>query len=505
MFSTFRRLAVIYKGYRLRLLISQILLLISATTTIMLVTQIQKVIDEGIAVGNTEVIVQTGIWMMVLAMISGLCLAGTAYFAVFFAQGTAFIVRRELYNKIQTFSFENFDQFRTGNLMVRLNADVNNIANAVLYSVILLLYAPFMVLVAFILTVINTPDLVWILVVVVAVVLGIMAWLVPKIDRAYNERQKRLDDVNNRLQENLAGIRVVKAFVREELEKERFAGRAEAMRQPAYEAAFRVAMLNPLLTGIAQIAIACSLWIGGEQVLRGTGLNVGEVVTFTQYLSLVVMPLAIMAIVIPFILRGATSAERVFEVMDAEPAITSQADAQAAEPESIKGQVVFEDVSFAFRRPDGELDPPALKDINLTVNAGERIGILGATGAGKSALVNLIPRFYDVTQGRITIDGTDVRDYELNDLRHIVGIALQEALLFQGDVRFNLKFGAPEADDEVMIDAAKAADAYGFVTNLPEQWDAPVARRGYNFSGGQRQRLGHQPNVNAQTARAHPR
>ncbi len=490
MFSTFRRLAVIYKGYRLRLLISQILLLISATTTIMLVTQIQKVIDEGIAVGNTEVIVQTGIWMMVLAMISGLCLAGTAYFAVFFAQGTAFIVRRELYNKIQTFSFENFDQFRTGNLMVRLNADVNNIANAVLYSVILLLYAPFMVLVAFILTVINTPDLVWILVVVVAVVLGIMAWLVPKIDRAYNERQKRLDDVNNRLQENLAGIRVVKAFVREELEKERFAGRAEAMRQPAYEAAFRVAMLNPLLTGIAQIAIACSLWIGGEQVLRGTGLNVGEVVTFTQYLSLVVMPLAIMAIVIPFILRGATSAERVFEVMDAEPAIANQADAQAAEPESIKGQVVFDNVSFAFRRPDGELDPPALKDINLTVNAGERIGILGATGAGKSALVNLIPRFYDVTQGRITIDGTDVRDYELNDLRHIVGIALQEALLFQGDVRFNLKFGAPEADDEVMIDAAKAADAYGFVTNLPEQWDAPVARRGYNFSGGQRQRLG---------------
>lgn len=190
MFSTFRRLAVIYKGYRLRLLISQILLLISATTTIMLVTQIQKVIDEGIAVGNTEVIVQTGIWMMVLAMISGLCLAGTAYFAVFFAQGTAFIVRRELYNKIQTFSFENFDQFRTGNLMVRLNADVNNIANAVLYSVILLLYAPFMVLVAFILTVINTPDLVWILVVVVAVVLGIMAWLVPKIDRVVQRTSK---------------------------------------------------------------------------------------------------------------------------------------------------------------------------------------------------------------------------------------------------------------------------------------------------------------------------
>ncbi len=157
--------------------------------------------------------------------------------------------------------------------------------------------------------------------------------------------------------------------------------------------------------------------------------------------------------------------------------------------ETVGGRVVFDNVSFAFRRPDGELDPPVLKNINLTIEPGEQVGFLGATGAGKSALVNLIPRFYDVTEGRITIDDVDVRDVPQDNLREIVGIALQEAVLFQGDLRFNLKFGAPQVEDDVMFEAAKAADSYGFVTNIPQQWEAPVAQRGANFSGGQRQRL----------------
>jgi ATP-binding cassette subfamily B protein len=208
-----------------------------------------------------------------------------------------------------------------------------------------------------------------------------------------------------------------------------------------------------------------------------------------QYLTMSVAPLALMAIVVPFILRGDTSARRIYEVYDSEPVINDKPDAKEIGPATLKGRVVFENVTFAFRRPDGELDPPALKNINLTIEPGERVGFLGATGAGKTALVNLIPRFYDVTEGRITIDGVDVRDIPQENLRQIVGIALQEAVLFQGDVRFNLKFGNPDVDDEVMQNAAKAADSYGFVTNMPEQWDAPVARRGYNFSGGQRQRL----------------
>jgi ATP-binding cassette subfamily B protein len=218
-------------------------------------------------------------------------------------------------------------------------------------------------------------------------------------------------------------------------------------------------------------------------------LDVGQLVSFTQYLNMVVMPLAMMAVVIPFLMRGDASAQRIFEVYDSEPDLHDKEGVQEVDPGDIKGRIAFEDVTFSFRRPDGELDPPALKNINLVIEPGQRVGFLGATGAGKTALVNLIPRFYDVTEGRITIDGIDVRDFPQEQLRQLVGIALQEALLFQGDMRFNLKFGNPETDDQVMQDAAKAADSYGFITNLPQQWDAHVARRGYNFSGGQRQRL----------------
>ncbi|MCO5190052.1 MAG: ABC transporter ATP-binding protein/permease [Anaerolineae bacterium] len=489
MLKSFSRLFIIYKGYRLKLIFSQVLLFISALCMIGVATLTQRLINEGIAQNDIEVVLQTGIWMALLAVIAGITMAGTAAYAVFFSQGTAYIIRARLYEKIQEFSFSNFDRYRTSNLLVRLNADVNNIMNAVMYSVMLLLYAPFMVLIAFTLALINTPNLVWIMIVVTVIVLSIMAILVPRIFNAYDERQKRLDDVNNTLQENLSGVRVVKAFVREELEVERFRTRADAMRKPAFRAAFSVAFFSPMLSGISQLAIATSILIGGTQVLEGTGLNIGELISFTQYLNMVIMPLALMAVVVPFLLRGDTSAGRIFEVYDGVADILDKPEARVLTPEEIKGKIVFDNVTFAFRRPDGKLDPPALKNINLTIEPGESIGILGATGSGKSAMVNLIPRFYDVTEGTITIDGVDVRDIQQESLRRIVGVGLQEAVLFQGDIRFNLKFGAPDVDDEVMRNAAKAADSYGFVSNLPEKWEAPVARRGYNFSGGQRQRL----------------
>lgn len=489
MLKALPRTFIIFKMYRGRLILSQVLLLISALCMIGVATLNQTLINNGIIAGDVEAIVRNGLWMAGLAVLAGVTMAGTAALAVFFAQGVAFGLRKYVYAKVQTFSFANFDRFRTGNLMVRLNADVNNVMNAILYMVLLTLYAPFMVLIAFALTFLFVPSMLWILIAVTIAVLGVMAILIPQVVRAYKERQTRLSALNNTLQENLAGIRVVKAFVREDYEIERFSKRADDMRKPAFAAAFRVALLNPILTAIAQIAIGVAVLVGGQQVLTNTGLQVGELVMFMQYLSLVVAPLAMMAIVVPFILRGDASARRIFEVYDAEPTVQDKEETRPLAPEKVQGRIVFENVSFAFARPDGELDPPALKNINLTIEPGEQVGFLGATGAGKTALVNLIPRFYDVTEGRITIDGVDVRDIPQDNLRDMVGIALQEALLFQGDVRFNLKFGAPDVDDEVMQEAAKAADSYGFVTNLPQQWDAPVARRGYNFSGGQRQRL----------------
>jgi ABC-type multidrug transport system fused ATPase/permease subunit len=489
MIRSMRRIFFIYKRYRGRLLLSQVLVLISAITTIGFASLNAKMVNEGITAGDMEVVLNTGMAMFLLALLSGLCLAGAAYISVFFAQGSGYMVRTLLYNKIQTFSFANFDRFPTSALMVRLNADVINVQNAMLYTTLLTLYAPFMLLVTFVLTIMRAPSLIWILVLMIVILLSFLIVLVFQIFRAYDERQQRLDDLNDTMQENLAGVRVVKAFVREDYEVGRFEKRADALRQPAYAAAFRVALLTPAMTGTAQMAIALALAMGGRQILSGTGMDVGTLVAFTQYLALAVAPLAMMAVVLPFLMRGDASAERILKAFDDEAIVQDRETAQPLEPEKVQGRIAFENVSFAFRRPDGELDPPAVKNINLTVEPGQQVGFLGATGAGKSALINLIPRFYDVIEGRITIDGTDVRDVPQDNLRQIVGIALQEAVLFQGDVRFNLKFGKPETDDDVMFDAAKAADSYGFVMNLPERWEAPVSQRGYNFSGGQRQRL----------------
>jgi len=500
MIKSLSRTFIIFKMYRGRLILSQILLLISAASTIGVASLIQKLINQGILANNLDVIVDTGLWMAGLALVGGLSMATTAALAVFFAQGVAFGLRKYAYDNIQRFSFANFDVLRTGNMLVRLSSDVNYVMLAILYMVMLVLYAPFMVLVALTLTAIFAPTMFWVLLLAAAAVLGFMALLLPSLVKAYYERQEKLSDLNNTMQENLAGMRVVKAFVQEDQEIAKFDRRARAMRKPAYQAAVRVALMNPMLISITQFFIALTLWTGGKQVIQNTGLEVGQVVMVMQYLTMIIMPLSMLAIAVPFILRGDTSARRIFEIIDAAPFVKDQPEARPLDPAAVKGRIAFENVSFAFRRPDGKLDPPALKNINLTIEPGERVGFLGATGAGKSALVNLIPRFYDVTEGRITIDGVDVRDIPQENLRQMVGIALQEALLFQGTVHFNLKFANPEVHDDVMIGASRAADAFEFVMALPHQWDAPVARRGYNFSGGQRQRL-----AIARTLTAQPR
>lgn len=488
MIKSFRRIFGIVTEHRGRLILSQVALFVSAMASIGFATLVAPLVNEGMENGDGEAALRIAFWMLVLAVIMGVSMAIAASQAVWFSQGTGYVVRKDLFNKIQSYSFENFDRYSSGQLMVRLNADVINIQNAMLYGILLGLYAPFMLLGTLVLSAIRTPSLLWLLLVVIAVVAGVMAILVPAVNKAYKERQQRLDDLNNSMTENLQGMSVVKAFVREDYEIEKVEARSDAMRIPSFDAAWRVAFLSPLLTGIAQLAIISNVWVGGTQVLNET-LTVGEVSSFSTYLGLVVAPLALMAIVIPYVLRGDVSASRILEAYDAVPAVEDRDGTTALDSDKVAGRVVFEDVSFGFRQLDGEVGTPVLKNINLTIEPGQQVGFLGATGSGKSALVNLIPRFYDVSEGRVTIDGVDVRDISQQNLRQIAGIALQEAVLFLGDLRFNLKFGQAEVEDEVMLSAAAAADSAGFIANLPEQWEAPVARRGYNFSGGQRQRL----------------
>ena len=487
--TDFLRIFALVKDYRWRFIVSQFAMAIAAMATVFFATLISALVDDGMVAGDQDAALSIGLQMILLALLMGAAMAIAASQAVFFSQGAAFLIRRRLYDRLQGYSFENFDHRPTSQLMVRLNADAVNIQNAVMYAIMLGSFAPFILLTTLVLAIINTPQLVWVLVIVIVLVVAIMALFVPAISRSYDERQERLDDMGNTLQENLSGISVVKAFVREKLEIEKFTRNAAAIRAPDFQAAWRVAFMAPLLTGLGQLAIIIGMWTGGRNVLGGGDMTVGDVSTFTQYLSLTGAPLALVALVLPLVLRGDVSARRIFDAYEAEPTVVDRDGVEPVESDALAGRIRFENVSFAFRRADGTFDPPALRNIDLTIEPGQRVGFLGATGAGKSALVNLIPRFYDVTEGRITIDGVDVRDIPLAQLRKIVGIALQEAVLFKSPLRPNLKFGAPDVEDSVMFEASRAADSYGFIDNLPEKWNAPVARRGYNFSGGQRQRL----------------
>jgi len=481
--TAFFRIFALVKDYKWRFITSQVAMAVAAIATVFFATLISALVDDGMIAGDEEAAISIGLQMIFFALLMGGAMAIAASQAVFFSQGAAFLIRRRLYDQLQEYSFENFDHRPTSQLMVRLNADAVNIQNAVLYAIMLGSFAPFILLTTLVLAIINTPQLVWVLVIVIVLVVVVMGLFVSAISRSYDERQERLDDMSNTLQENLSGISVVKAFVREKLEIEKFTRNAAEIRTPDFQAAWRVAFMAPLLTGLGQLAIIVGMWTGGRNVLSGGDMTVGDVSTFTQYLSLTVTPLALVALVLPLVLRGDVSARRIFEAYQTDPTVV---DRDGVAP--LEGRLRFENVSFAFRRADGTFDPPALKNIDLTIEPGERVGFLGATGAGKSALVNLIPRFYDVTEGRVTIDDIDVRDIPLKQLRKVVGIALQEAVLFKRPLRPNIKFGAPDVEDEVMFDAAKAADSWGFIQKLPDR-DAPVARRGYNFSGGQRQRL----------------
>ncbi len=487
--TAFFRIFALVREYRFRFIVSQIAMAVAAIATVFFATLISALVDDGMVAGDQEAAISIGLQMILLALLMGVSMAIAASQAVFFAQGAAYMIRKRLYDQIQEYSFENFDHRPTSQLMVRLNADAVNIQNAVMYAIMLGSFAPFILLTTLVLAIVNVPQLVWVLVVVIVLVVVVMGLLVPGISRSYDERQARLDAMGNTLQENLSGISVVKAFVRERLEIEKFTRNAAEIRAPDFQAAWRVAFMAPLLTGLGQIAIIIGMWTGGRNVLGGGSMTVGDVSTFTQYLSLTVTPLALVALVLPLILRGDVSARRILEAYRTLPTVVDGDGVAPIAAGSLQGRLRFENVSFAFRRADGTFDPPALRNIDLTIEPGQRVGFLGATGAGKSALVNLIPRFYDVTEGSITIDGVDVRDIPLGQLRKLVGIALQEAVLFKGELRSNLKFGTPDVEDAVMFDASRAADAYGFVQNLPERWDAPVARRGYNYSGGQRQRL----------------
>ncbi|MEI6309198.1 MAG: ABC transporter ATP-binding protein [bacterium] len=490
MFKHFRRMLSIYKGAGWHFALSQLLVALAITATLLIQTLNGQLVNQGVQAGNVDVVINTSLWMIGLAIIGAFFSIGNAVYAVIFSEETGNYLRVKTYRKAQSLSFGNIDRFRTSDLLVRLTDDITNIRTAVLYGMIIILQAPLAILITFILTWVMAPSLIWIMGVVMVVVVIVMGFLLNGVQKMFSDRQQRLDRVNSVLQENLAGVRVVKAFVREKHESTRFAAVSEELRKASLAPAIRIAMVNPATNIIVYLATAAVLYFGGSGVMVSQTLSLGQVVVFAQYLLYIIVPMVMLAYLLPYLESGETSAGRIFQVLDAVPEVQDKPGVEPIDWERLRGGVVFEHASFGYRDEDGQAGSAlVLKDINLEVEPGQTIGFLGATGSGKSSLVHLVPRFYDVVEGRVLIDGIDVRDFPQSQLRQMVSLALQEAVLFSGTVRANLLVGRPEASEEEMIKASAAADAHGFITAIPERYDARVARRGNNFSGGQRQRL----------------
>jgi len=488
MLPNVRRFITIYKGYERPFWVSQGLLAIATIFTLLIPLMVQSLIDQGLLQGDRDATVQSVLWMVLFAVLAAIFTIANALYAVTFAEYTAHAVRMFLYRKIQTFSFGNLDQFPTSDLMVRMTSDVNAIKSAVQLVILSLAQAPVMFIGALVLIYFNSPSLMWILLIVIPLVVAVLIVLVTKLGPLFNIQQQKLDRLNSVLQENLAGVRVVKAFVQSEYENHRYDRANRDLQKASLLPMQYAAFLSPSLYLVMNVAIAAVLWFGGQSLIQGA-VTVGEILAFTQYLSTLLVPLVVLAVIAPQLTAAEASAQRMFQVMDALPTVPDSQTSLPLTPATAQGRIVFENVSFSYTERDGQAGLPVLQDINLTIEPGQTVAFLGATGSGKSTLVNLIPRFYDVTAGRITLDGMDVREIPIETLHQLVGVALQESVLFSGKVRDNVCYGKPDATEDDMIEAAQAADAHGFVSAIPEGYDAAVARRGANFSGGQRQRL----------------
>jgi ATP-binding cassette subfamily B multidrug efflux pump len=480
--SIFRLLRFI-NPYRMQAIVALILLLGMVASDLLIPRLTQRIIDQGIASGNLHIVLTTSLMMLAAALLAALFALGNNYFSVRVSQSFAHDVRSSLVRKVQSFSFANLDELRTGNLITRTTSDVQMTQMIVMMSLRILTRAPVWIIGSVAMLIITNPQLALMMAAFVPVIALFVVWFARKAQPMFSWVQQRLDRLNTVLQENLAGVRVVKAFVRERHEIERFDDANVDLMEKNIRVMRLVAILLPTMVLVLNLGVAGAVWLGGRATLAG-GMTIGELVASINYLMFAMFPLMMLAGMLGPIAAANASAGRILEVLDAEPHVKQRHGARALHDP--QGRIVFEDVCFGYGADCAE---PVLSGVSFVAEPGETVAILGATGSGKSTLIHLIPRFYDVTDGRITFDGFDVRDLQLRSLRSNIGIALQEAVLFGGTVRENLTYGRPDATEAEIMAAAEAAQAGEFVASLPDGLDTMIGQRGVTLSGGQRQRL----------------
>ncbi len=448
---------------------------------------IQRIIDQGIGKHDRALVLNTSLLMLGVSALSTLIAIGNNVTSIRVGEGVARDLRRALFLKIQSFSYGNLDRQQTGQLLVRLTSDVNAVKSLVQISLRIGTRAPLMMLGSLVLMVSTSRHLALLLLpllVVTSILIGFFVW---RTEPLFRRVQLKLDALNSVLQENIAGARLVKSLVRADRELERFSAANDDLTDRSIAVTQFSSTMMPALTACINVGTVVVIWAGGLEAIHGQ-LTLGQIVAFANYLLSTMTPLVLMTTLSSMWAAGFASLRRVEQVLTTEPEISDAPNATRL-PDMANAEVAFDDATFAYGAGSGHANEPVLQDLNFTAKPGQLVAILGATGVGKTTLVNLIPRFYEVTSGAVRVQGGDVRAVTQASLQGQIAIVPQEALLFSGTVRENIGYGKPHASDAEIETAARDAQAHDFISQLPEGYAARVASRGANFSGGQRQRL----------------
>lgn len=482
--SPVAKLLPFVKPYWLRSLGALVLLTLLVVLDLSIPRLIQSLIDHGILAHDRSFVVRTSLLMLGVSALSIFVAIGNNDLSVRVGEGFARDVREALFLKIQTFSYGNLDRQKTGQLMVRLTSDTGAVQRLLQITLRIGTRAPLLMLGSLVLMISTSPTLALTMLPLLLVTSILIVFFLVKQEPMFRFVQQRLDRMNAVMQENIAGIRLVKAFVRERFEEQRFDVSNDAYSDESAKVMRFAALMPPALTLCVNAGVVVVIWAGGLESIHGK-LSAGQIVAFTNYLLTTMTPLVMMTMLSNLWASGLVSARRLDEVLSVTPEVVDAPDAQPLALHGAPG-LAFEDVTFSY---SGELADAVLKNISFMVEPGQTVAFLGATGAGKSSLVKLIPRFYDVSSGRLTIAGVDVRTVSQDSLLAAIGIVQQEALLFSGTVKDNIRYGQPSATDEQVQAAARSAQAHDFITQLEHGYDSRVEQRGANFSGGQRQRI----------------
>ena len=445
---------------------------------------IEKIIDQGIKQKNLTLVLQTSALMLGISLVSTVVAVLNSNFSIRVGENVARDIREAIFVKVQNFSYGNLDHFSTGKLMVRLTSDTSAVQRITQVSLRIGTRAPLLMIGSVILMFITSKTLALTMLPLLVVTGVVIVFFSVKMEPFFRSVQQRLDRLNTVLQENISGARLVKSFVRADYEGERFEVANEDLTHNTITVMQFMSAMSPVLTVFINIGMVLVIWLGGIQSIKGN-LSLGQIVAFTNYLLTTMNPLIMMTQLSNTWANGIASAKRINEVLDAVPEVTPSPNPRLLS-EQPQNRVIFQNVDFHY---NGNTNLPILEDICLTAEPGQTVAILGATGSGKTSLINLIPRFYDTAAGEVSVDGIDVRDLEEDSLLEHISIVPQETILFSGTIRDNICYGRPDASDEEVIAAARAAQADEFIASFSDGYNTHVEERGSNLSGGQKQRI----------------